>query len=87
MAADGEVVHTADRQHGVVDPHGHLVVAGAHTPLARGDAGRTDVTVSTFGLDDAAFAEVRDRWAARWLPVAKDAAVTAGNEPLPPGMS
>jgi uncharacterized protein YndB with AHSA1/START domain len=86
VAGDGEVVHTADRQVGVVDPHGHLVVAGAHTPLARDEAGRVDVTVSTFGLDDAAFTEVRDRWAARWLPVAKDATVVAGDEALPPGL-
>jgi hypothetical protein len=37
---------------------------------------RNDAAVTTYGLGDAAFAEVRDRWQARWQSLAKDPELT-----------
>lgn len=85
-AGDGTPVHESERQFGLVDPHGHLVVAASQARLAEDRAANVSVTVSTYGLDDDAFAAVRERWASRWLPVAADAAVTTGSEPVPPGL-
>jgi uncharacterized protein YndB with AHSA1/START domain len=48
----------------VVTPDGWLVSAGADPQSTT--AGPVNVIVSTYGLDDAAFAAVRDDWAARW---------------------
>ena len=87
-AGTGTTVLTSRRQLGLVDEHGHLVIA-ATTGLSIADSGpaeKTSVIVSTYGLDDAAFAAVREGWAARWQPVAKDAALTAAGETLPPGL-
>jgi uncharacterized protein YndB with AHSA1/START domain len=55
---DGEPWHASRWQRITVDPDGHLVAVGWN------DAGETGVTVSTYGLDDAAFAAVRERWEA-----------------------
>ena len=55
---EGEPWHASRWQRITVDPDGHLVAVGWN------DAGETGVTVSTYGLDDAAFAAVRDRWQA-----------------------
>jgi uncharacterized protein YndB with AHSA1/START domain len=44
----------------VVDEAGHLVALGWN------DKDELGLTVSTYGLDDAAYAAVRDRWTARW---------------------
>jgi hypothetical protein len=43
-----------------LDQHGHLLAFGWN------DKDELGLTVSTYGLDDAAFAAVRDRWHARW---------------------
>jgi uncharacterized protein YndB with AHSA1/START domain len=59
-----------------VDSAGHFLVVAGHEPLTSADAGHVDITVSTFGLDDAAFAVVRDSWEQRWAPAARDAEVT-----------
>jgi uncharacterized protein YndB with AHSA1/START domain len=58
-AVEGEPWHSSRWQRITVDEHGHLVAVGWN------DAGEVGVTVSTYGLDDAAFAAVRDRWTAR----------------------
>lgn len=38
--------------------------------------GPTSVTVTSYGLDDEAFAALRERWSGRWSAVAKNAEVT-----------
>jgi hypothetical protein len=42
-----------------------------------------EVTVSTYGLDDASFQNLREEWTKKWAPIAADAVVTSGNEPSP----
>jgi hypothetical protein len=63
------------------DPDGHLVVASGHLPLDSPDAAAMQVIVSTFGLDDDAFAAYRDDWAKRWAPVADRARITFAGSP------
>lgn len=48
----------------VVTPQGWLVSVGADP--ASTTVGRVNVIVSTYGLDDDAFAAVHDDWSARW---------------------
>jgi hypothetical protein len=57
---EGEEWHRSRFQRITVDGAGHLVAIGWN------DAGEVGVTVSTYGLDDAEFAAVRDRWTASW---------------------
>jgi hypothetical protein len=66
-----------------VDGDGHLVVVAAREHLDSPDAGHVEVTVSTYGLDDAAFDACRDRWTRRWAPLARDPWVTYGDTPAP----
>jgi hypothetical protein len=56
----GERWHSSRWQRISVDGDGHLVALGWN------DNDELGVTVSTYGLDDAAFAAVSDRWNARW---------------------
>jgi uncharacterized protein YndB with AHSA1/START domain len=66
-----------------VDADGFLVVVSGRVPLSGPSAARMEVTVSTFGLDDAAFENVREEWTKKWAPIAADANVIAGNEESP----
>jgi hypothetical protein len=66
-----------------VDADGHLVVVAGREHLHSPYAGRIEVTVSTFGLNDAAFDDYRERWTRRWAPLARDADVTYGHAPAP----
>jgi hypothetical protein len=61
----GERWHSSRWQRISVDGDGHLVALGWN------DNDELGVTVSTYGLDDAAFAAVRDRWNARWAALVK----------------
>lgn len=74
---DGRTVQDSTRQRALVDADGHLVVVATHAELDSADTGLVEITVSTYGLPDAAFAALRDRWAGRWLPVARDAELSA----------
>jgi uncharacterized protein YndB with AHSA1/START domain len=56
----GDVWHESRYQRMVVDETGHLV--GLHV---EGDTG-VAVTISTYGLDDAEFAAVREDWTRKW---------------------
>jgi len=77
---DGDWTRAGSRLAWAVDPDGHLVVASAHVPLDSPDAAAMQVTISTFGLNDDAFATCRDDWTKRWAPVADRARITfAGN--------
>jgi len=54
----------------VVTPHGWLVSVGADPHSTT--AGPVNVIVSTYGLDDAAFAAVRNDWSDRWLAAVRN---------------
>ncbi|GIM89352.1 activator of HSP90 ATPase [Paractinoplanes toevensis] len=79
----GEWERSGPRVAWVVDTDGHLVVVAGRLPLGDRDAGRMEVTVSTYGLDDAAFETLREEWTKRWAPVAADADVTTAADPAP----
>jgi hypothetical protein len=76
------VWHDSRYQRMAVDPDGHLIGLAAQQPLT--GAGMSDdqaggpasVTVTSYGLDDEAFAALRERWSGRWSAVAKNAEVT-----------
>ncbi|GAA0489407.1 hypothetical protein Ade02nite_73650 [Paractinoplanes deccanensis] len=81
--ATGEWHRFGPRVAWTVDPDGHLVVVAGRVPLDSPSAARFEVTVSTFGLDDAAFETVRETWAKHWAPVAADANLTTADTPAP----
>lgn len=75
-AGPGET-RLVDRYHRIaVNDDGHLVAAEATLSVEATEPGPVSIVVSTFGLDDDAFAAVRDQWAERWRAVAKDPEVT-----------
>jgi hypothetical protein len=82
---DGEWQRFGPRVAWAVDGDGHLVVVAGRLPLDDADAGRMEVTVSTYGLDDAAFGRCRTKWTKRWSPVAADVDVTVAGDPAPGG--
>ena len=71
-----EVWHESRYQKMIVAPDGGLVGVGAQQPLDAAEAGPVSVTVGSYGLDDAGFDELRERWAERWRTVARDPQVT-----------
>ncbi|SDG06777.1 Uncharacterized conserved protein YndB, AHSA1/START domain [Sinosporangium album] len=71
-----EVWHESVYQRVVVDGGGHLIALEAQRPLSDDAAGPIGVTVAAYGLPDAAFAELRERWESRWSAAARDAEVT-----------
>jgi uncharacterized protein YndB with AHSA1/START domain len=77
---DGEWTRVGRRVAWAVDADGHLVVVAGHLPLDSPVAARVEITVSTYGLDDPAFAPVRDDWTRRWAPLADVADVTFGQD-------
>jgi hypothetical protein len=66
-----------------IDGDGFLVVVSGRLPLDHRDAGRMEVTVSTYGLEDAAFEALREEWTKRWAPLAAAAEVTTAADPAP----
>ena len=54
-----------------------LVVVDSSESLDSARAGRVNVTITTYGLDDAQFARLRERWQAILNELAKDVEVTA----------
>ena len=66
-----------------VDAAGCLVVVAGRAPLAHPLAARAEVTVSTYGLDDAAFESLRADWTSRWMAIASSATITTGDDPAP----
>jgi hypothetical protein len=68
-----------------MDPDGFLVVVAGRIPLDDQAAARMEVTVSTYGLDDAAFKSLREDWTKRWAPLADGAEVTTAADPAPGG--
>ncbi len=82
---DGEWTRVGSRVAWTVTPDGHLAVAAGHLPLSAPDAAGMQIVVSTFGLDDDAFAAVRDDLTRRWAPVAAGAQVTFADPGAPTG--
>ena len=81
--AAGEWKRFGPRVASTVDEDGHLIVVAGHVPLDDRAAGRFEVTVSAYGLDDAAFEALRETWAKRWAPLAADAELTTAADPAP----
>ncbi|WP_067496558.1 activator of HSP90 ATPase [Actinoplanes sp. TFC3] len=79
----GAVTRAGDRAAWLVDGDGHLVVIAGREPQNSRGAGRMEITVSTYGLDDASFEVVRKRWAERWAAKARNAQVTTADTPAP----
>jgi hypothetical protein len=78
--ADTDWQRVGRRVSWTVDADGFLVVVSGRVPLGGPTAARMEVTVSTFGLDDAAFDNRREEWTKKWAPMAADARVIAGTE-------
>ena len=81
--AEGGWEHAGPRVAWTVNSDGHLVVVSGRLPLDDRDAARMEVIVSTFGLDDAAFLDLREEWTKRWAPLAAYAEVTTAADPSP----
>ena len=73
---DGDWQRAGARTAWTVGPGGHLVVVSARAHLDSPDATHTQITVSTYGLDDGAFDACRKDWTGRWAPIADTAEVT-----------
>jgi hypothetical protein len=81
--ADGQWEKVGRRLAWTVDEDGFLIVVSGRIPLDAPAAARMEVTVSTYGLDDAAFETRREEWTKRWAPMAAYADVTAAGDPSP----
>lgn len=82
-ATTASVARFGSRVAWVVDADGQLVVMAGREPVGARGACRMEITVSTYGLDDAAFELARKRWSERWLPTARNALVTTAETPSP----
>jgi uncharacterized protein YndB with AHSA1/START domain len=67
----GEPWHESRYQRMTVDADGLLLGVAAQQPMDA--SGPVSLTVTTYGLDDAAFAEQEKRWTARWSEVTQPA--------------
>ncbi|MEV1329067.1 SRPBCC domain-containing protein [Micromonospora costi] len=63
----------------VVDGAGHLLAALAERPLASAEVSPVSLTVTSYGLDDAAAAQLRDEWGAHWQAVLPPAPSVGGS--------
>jgi hypothetical protein len=81
--AEGEWRRVGRRVAWTVDADGFLVVVSGRIPLDGPSAARMEVTVSTFGLDDAAFESRREEWTKKWAPMAAAADVITASDPSP----
>ena len=80
---DGEWERSGAHVASTVNGDGDLVVVAGRVPLEVHEAANVEITVSTYGLDDAAFEARREEWTKRWAPVAAYARVTAADNPSP----
>lgn len=80
---DGQSWHTSRYQRMSIDAAGHLVGVAAQAPLDSDSIGPVAVTISTYGLDDAAFTALRDTWARRWSAVTDARVTTDAGETTP----
>jgi uncharacterized protein YndB with AHSA1/START domain len=82
---DGDWTRAGSRAAWTVDPDGHLVVSAGNLPLDAPDAAGMQIVVSTYGLDDDAFADALEQWSKRWAAVAEGANVTYAGSTSPSG--
>lgn len=68
----GTVWHDSRYQRMAVTAAGHLIGVAAQQPLNSEEVAPASLTVTTFGMKNAAFAALRGRWSGRWSEVAKD---------------
>ena len=66
----GPVWHASRHLRMTVDGAGHLVALATQGPVDSAEPTDATLTVSTFGLDDAAFATAEEAWSARWKAIA-----------------
>jgi len=66
-----------------IDGDGHLIVLSSRQPMDDPAAGRTEIIVSTYGRDDAAFQALNDEWSKRWDSVATNPILTTATDPSP----
>jgi hypothetical protein len=81
--SEGEWQTNGPRVAWTLNADGDLVVVAGRIPLDQPSAARMEVTISTYGLDDATFERRRDEWRKRWAPVAAFADVTTAKDPSP----
>lgn len=65
--------HESRHQRIVVGTDGLLRGIAAQQPIAEDAEGHVSLTITTYGLDDAAFAEVEKQWNTRWSEVTEPA--------------
>lgn len=81
--AQGEPWHEDRFQRGVLDGDDLVIVTGREA-LAGGAPTHVTVTVTTYGLDAAAFAGVHERWTSWWTSLAQDPVVVPKAPPTGP---
>jgi hypothetical protein len=79
----GEPWHESPYQRGVLDDD-ELVIVTSRAALAGGAPAHMTVTVTTYGLDAAAFAGAHERWASWWTSLAQDPVVVPKAPPTSP---
>jgi hypothetical protein len=82
---DGDWTRVGSRVAWTVTSDGHLAVAAGHAPLDAPEAAGMQIVISTYGLDDVAFAALRDEVTRRWAPIADGARVTSVDPAAPAG--
>jgi len=80
---EGELWHEDRYQRGVLDGD-DLVIVNGRDALAGGAPTHMTVTITTYGLDAAAFAAEHERWASWWTSLAQDAVVVPKEPPTAP---
>ena len=81
LVGDARPWHASRYLRAAVEPDGHLVGVDAMRTVDSDAAGPISLTITTYGLDEAAFRKVHDDWAARWAAaVAAPKATTRDGE-------
>jgi uncharacterized protein YndB with AHSA1/START domain len=73
---DARPWHASRYLRAAVEPDGHLAGVDAIRTVDGGAAGPVSLTVTTYGLDDAAYRKVYDDWAVRWAAAVAAAKAT-----------
>jgi hypothetical protein len=81
--AQGEPWQVDAFQRGVLDDD-DLVIVSSRSTLAGGAPAHMTVTVTTYGLDTATFADVHERWTSWWTSLAQDPVVVPKEPPTAP---
>jgi hypothetical protein len=71
----GKPWYSGRRQRHCVEPQGHLLALAVDQDLAGTEIGSVNLLITTFGLEDAAFEQLRDPWVRRWTETVQSAEV------------